>query len=102
MYVYALHFLLTVAPAGYDEVDKEVEDSTDTKMDTDNKEGDKEGDKETDTSDTKMDESKKGSDDDEQEDPKPKDYFTMCLVNGYGSQVLRNLNDDNTRLTLNS
>jgi len=98
MYVCALYFLLTVAPAGYDEVDKKVEDSTDTKLDTDNKEGDKENN----TSDTKMDEGKKGSDDDEQEDPKPKDYFTMCLVNGYGSQVLRNLNDDNARFTLNS
>ena len=59
-------------------------------------------DKETETPETKMDEDKKGSDD-EQEEPKPKDYFTMCLVNGYGSQVLRNLNDDDdTQLTLNS
>ena len=39
---------------------------------------------------------------DEQEKPRPDDYFTMCLVNGYGSQVLRNLTDDNTQLTLNS
>jgi len=64
---------------------------------TDNKEGDKE----TYTSDIKMDGGKKGSDD-IKENPKPKDYFTMCLVNGYGSQVLCTLNDDNTRLTLNS
>ena len=42
------------------------------------------------------------SSDDEQEDPKPKDYFTMCLVNGYGSQVLRNLTDDDTPLRLSS
>lgn len=33
--------------------------------------------------------------------PRTKDYFTMCLVNGYGSQVLRNLSDDDTKLTLN-
>ena len=82
----------TLATAGYDEVDKQVnDDTTDTNMDTnDNKD-----------SDTKMDEDKKNSDD-EKEEPKPKDYFTMCLVNGYGSQVLRNLTDDDTRLTLNS
>ena len=36
------------------------------------------------------------------EQPRPKDYFTMCLVNGYGSQVLRNLTDDDTKLMLNS
>ena len=86
----------TLAKAGYDEVDKQVnDDTTDTNMDTDdNKEHDRE-------SDTKMDEDKKSSDD-EKEEPKPKDYFTMCLVNGYGSQVLRNLADDDTRLTLNS
>ena len=42
------------------------------------------------------------SSDNEQEQPRPKDYFTMCLVNGYGSQVLRNLTDDDTQLRLNS
>ena len=42
------------------------------------------------------------SSDDKQEEPRPDDYFTMCLVNGYGSQVLRCLTDDNTQLTLNS
>ena len=94
-----IFFLLTTAPAGYDEVDKQVgDDNADNTMDTDDKTGD--NDTET-TSETKMDEDKKGSDD-EQEDPKPKDYFTMCLVNGYGSQVLRNLTDDDTPLTLNS
>ena len=87
----------TVAPAGYDEVDKQVDEGNTTDMDTDNKKGDKE----TDTAETKMDEDKKTSDE-EQEEPKPKDYFTMCLVNGYGSQVLRNLNDDGSKLTLNS
>ena len=42
------------------------------------------------------------SSDDGQEQPRPEDYFTMCLVTGYGSQVLRNLNDDDTQLELNS
>ena len=87
----------TIAPAGYDEVDKEVNEDNTTDMDT----GNKKHDKESDTAETKMDEDKKSSDE-EQEEPKPKDYFTMCLVNGYGSQVLRNLTDDDTKLTLNS
>ena len=92
-------WLLSVAPAGYDEVDEQVgQDNADTNMDTDDS---KEGDKATDTSETKMDEEKKSSDDEKEED-RPKDYFTMCLVNGYGSQVLRNLTDDDTKLTLNS
>ena len=98
---------LTTAPAGYDEVDKRVVDDTaensmDTADNSINTEDNKMDDKETETPETKMDEDKKGSDD-EQGEPKPKDYFTMCLVNGYGSQVLRNLtDDDNTQLTLNS
>ena len=93
------YFLVTTAPAGYDEVDKQVgDDAADNSMDTNDSKTD---DKEAEKPETKMDEDKKGSDD-EQEEPKPKDYFTMCLVNGYGSQVLRNLTDDDTQLTLNS
>ena len=42
------------------------------------------------------------SSDDEQEKSRPDDHFAMCLVNGYGSQVLRDLTDGDTQLSLNS
>ena len=51
---------------------------------------------------SKLQSNKKEGSFDKKEDLKPKDYFTMCLVNGYGSQVLRNLADDDTQLALNS
>ena len=85
-----------VAPDGYDKVDKQVDKDT-TNVDTDNKTHNKE----IDIAEMKIDDDKKSSDE-EQEEPKPKDYFAMYLVNGYGSQILRNLNDDDTKLTLNS
>ena len=85
-----------VTPDGYDNDDKQVDKDT-TNVDTDNKTHNKE----IDIADTKMDDDNKWSDE-EQEKPKPKDYFTMCLVNGYGSQILLNLTDDDTKLTLNS
>ena len=95
-----LCFLLPIAPAGYDEVDKQAGDDNDeNKMDTNNE--NKTEDKNNDSSEAAMEEDKKSSGD-EPEEPKPKDYFTLCLVNGYGSQVLRNLTDDDTQLTLNS
>ena len=97
--VFVIRFVLPTAPAGYDEVDKQAGDDNDeNKMDTNEN---KTEDKENDSSEAPMDEDKK-NDGNEPEEPKPKDYFTLCLVNGYGSQVLRNLTDDDTPLTLNS
>ena len=61
-------------------------------MDTDNRK--------IDIAEMKIDGDQKSSDE-EQEEPRPKDYFAMCLVNGYGSQILRNLTDNDTKLRLN-
>ena len=60
-----------------------------------------------DNTEAKMEEGKEKDSDDEKEEEKkktakPDDYFTMSIVNGYGSQVLRNLVDDDAPLKLNS
>ena len=98
------------AEAGYDEVDKQVGSTNEDSMDTGENNDSNKPSEDDNTEASNMDEDKvKDSSDDEdkeekkkKEDTKPEDYFTMSIVNAYGSQVLRNLVDDNTPLKLNS
>jgi len=95
------------AEAGYDEVDKQVGNANDDSMDTGENNDNNNKPSEDDNTEANMEEGKEKDNDDEkeQENKKPtksEDYFTMSIVNGYGSQVLRNLVDDDAPLKLNS
>ena len=91
-------------------MDKQVGSANEDSMDTGENNDSNKPSEDDNTEASKMDEDKvKDSSDDEdeeekkkKEDTKPEDYFTMSIVNAYGSQVLRNLVDDDTPLKLNS
>ncbi|XP_065900676.1 ubiquitin carboxyl-terminal hydrolase 4-like isoform X2 [Dysidea avara] len=92
--------------AGYDEVDKQAGNANNDTMDTGENNNDNNK-PEDDNTEAKMEEGKEKNSDDEKEEEekkaaKPEDYFTMSIVNGYGSQVLRNLVDDDAPLKLNN